>query len=96
MQKMPKINCTILAYFNTIFLIVFLFLVIIYTGNTGGMGQEMETKPKLEMLKRIVKLEEWSECARVWRRSDRTGFHLDEWAIKGGQNSTYEKLGGRR
>ena len=31
----------------------------------------METKPKLEMLKRIVSLGEWSECARVWRRLDR-------------------------
>ena len=30
-------------------------------------GQGMETKPKLEMLKKIVKLGEWSECARVWR-----------------------------
>ena len=29
--------------------------------------QEMETKPKLEMLKRIVRLGEWSECARVVR-----------------------------
>jgi hypothetical protein len=34
-------------------------------------GQEMETKPKLEMLKRIVSLGEWLECARVWRRSNR-------------------------
>ena len=34
-------------------------------------GKEMERKPKLEMLKRIVKLGEWSECVRVWRRSDR-------------------------
>ena len=25
--------------------------------------QEMETKPKLEILKRIVKLGEWSECS---------------------------------
>ena len=33
--------------------------------------QEMETKPKLEMLKRIVRLGEWSECARVVRRADR-------------------------
>ena len=32
---------------------------------------EMETKPKLEMLKRIVRLGEWSECARVMRRADR-------------------------
>ena len=31
----------------------------------------METKAKLDMLKRIVKLGEWSECARVWRRLDR-------------------------
>ena len=31
----------------------------------------METKPKLEMLKRIVRLGEWSECARVVRRADR-------------------------
>ena len=28
-------------------------------------GQEMETKPKLEMFKWIVSLGEWSECARV-------------------------------
>ena len=34
-------------------------------------GQEMETKSKLEILKRIVKLGEWSECARVGRRADR-------------------------
>ena len=33
--------------------------------------QEMETKPKLEILKRIVKLGEWSDCARVVRRADR-------------------------
>ena len=33
--------------------------------------QEMETKPKLEMLKRIVRLGERSECARVGRRADR-------------------------
>ena len=33
-------------------------------------GQEMETKPKLEMLNRIVNLGEWSGCARVWRRLD--------------------------
>ena len=33
--------------------------------------QEMKTKPKLEMLKRIVRLGEWSECARVGRRADR-------------------------
>ena len=33
--------------------------------------QEMETKPKLEILKRIVKLEEWSDCARVVRRAER-------------------------
>ena len=26
--------------------------------------QEMETKPKLEILKRTVKLGEWPECAR--------------------------------
>ena len=29
--------------------------------------QEMEAKPKLEILKRIVKLGEWSECVRVVR-----------------------------
>ena len=28
-------------------------------------------KPKLEMLKRIMNLGEWSECTRVWRRLDR-------------------------
>ena len=33
--------------------------------------QEMETKPKLEMLKKIVRLGEWSKCARVGRRADR-------------------------
>ena len=27
--------------------------------------------PKLEMLKRMVRLGEWSECARVVRRADR-------------------------
>ena len=39
-------------------------------GRNGAM-QEMERKPKLEMLKRIVNLREWLECARVWRRWDR-------------------------
>ena len=34
-------------------------------------GQEMETKPKLEILKRIVKLGEWLECVRVVRGADR-------------------------
>ena len=33
--------------------------------------QEMETKPRLEMLRRIVRLGEWSECAKVVRRADR-------------------------
>ena len=31
--------------------------------------QEMETKPKLEILKRTVKLGEWPECVRVVRRA---------------------------
>ena len=34
-------------------------------------GQEMETRSKLEILKMIVKLGEWSECARVGRRADK-------------------------
>ena len=34
-------------------------------------GQELEMKPKLEMLRRIMELGEWSKCARVMRRADR-------------------------
>ena len=33
--------------------------------------QEMEAKAKLEILKRIVKLGEWSKCVRVVRRVGR-------------------------
>ena len=33
--------------------------------------QEMEAKAKLEILKRIVKLREWSKCVRVVRRAGR-------------------------
>ena len=33
--------------------------------------REMEVKPKLSMLQKIVDLEEWSDCARLRRRSDR-------------------------
>ena len=55
--------------------------------------QEMETKPKLEMLKRIVRLGEWSECVRVVRRPDRrlmmklrggtAGFQIETGRWKG-------------
>ena len=38
--------------------------------DAGGHCFEDQTKPKLENLKRIVKLGEWSECARVVRRTD--------------------------
>ena len=31
----------------------------------------MEMKPKLEILKRTIRLKEWSECVRVVRRADR-------------------------
>ena len=34
-------------------------------------GQELEMKPKLEILRRIMELGEWSKCARVMRRADR-------------------------
>ena len=33
--------------------------------------QDMETKPKLEILKGIVKFGKWSVCARVVKRADR-------------------------
>ena len=34
-------------------------------------GREMEVKPKLRMLQKIMDLEEWSDCARLRWRSDR-------------------------
>ena len=34
-------------------------------------GREMEVKPKLSMLQKIMDLEEWSDCTRLRRRSDR-------------------------
>ena len=34
-------------------------------------GREMEVKPKLSMLQKIMDLEEWSDCARLRQRSDR-------------------------
>ena len=53
----------------------------------------METKPKLEILKRIVKLGEWSECVRVVRRAyrmmmiklrgDKAGFQVETGRRKG-------------
>ena len=51
-------------------------------------------KPKLEMLKRIVRLGEWSECVRVVRRADRrmmmklrggaAGFQIETGRWRGG------------
>ena len=38
--------------------------------------QEMETKPKLEILKRIVKLGEWSECSSGEKGGQDTSIKL--------------------
>ena len=43
-------------------------------------GREMEVKPKLSMLQKIMDLEEWSDCARLRWKSDRR-----EMTCKGGQ-----------
>ena len=37
----------------------------------GGIGQGMEVKLKLTVLKKITNLEEWADCAGLSQRADR-------------------------